>query len=111
MSLLLAIYIAGGVLLMGLSIPLILRKIPPNGLYGFRLPATMENTDLWYKVNAYSGLRFLVTGLGTVIGVTILYFIPGLSVDAYAMGSLGIFLAFFLWAIITSVLYLKSIQE
>jgi SdpI/YfhL protein family len=111
MGILLALYIVGGLVLAGLSIPLILHRIPPNGLYGFRLPVTMSNPDLWYKVNEYSGWRFLVAGLGTVIGAVILYFITGLSVDTYAMSCLGVFLAFFLWGMFTSYLYLKSIRE
>lgn len=108
MVILLALYSFSGLLLAGLSVPLILRKIPPNGLYGFRIPSTLENPSLWYKVNEYAGRRFLVVGLGTAIGAIILYFITSPNVDEYAMTSLGFFLALFLWGIITSILYLKS---
>jgi len=105
---LLALYSIGGLVLAGLSVPLILHKIPPNGLYGFRVPSTLENPSLWYKVNAYAGRRFLVAGLGTSLGAIILYFVTMPNVDEYALSVLGYFLALFLWGIITSVLYLKS---
>ena len=105
---LLALYSLGGLLLAGLSVPLILHKIPPNGLYGFRVPSTLDNPALWYKVNAYAGRRFLVVGMGTAVGAIILYFVSMPNVDEYALSSLGLFLALFLWGIITSVLYLKS---
>jgi hypothetical protein len=105
---LLALYSIGGLVLAGLSVPLILHKIPPNGLYGFRVPSTLENPTLWYKVNAYAGRRFLVVGLGTSLGAIILYFVTMPNVDKYALSVLGYFLALFLWGIITSVLYLKS---
>jgi uncharacterized membrane protein len=108
METLLALYIFSGLLLAGLSVPLILQKIPPNGLFGFRVPSTLENPELWYKVNTYSGWRLLVVGLGTAVGSIILYFSVNTSIDAYALSCLGLFLALFLWAIITSVLYLKS---
>ncbi len=105
---LLALYSIGGLVLAGLSVPLILHKIPPNGLYGFRVPSTLDNPPLWYKVNAYAGRRFLVVGLGTSVGAIILYFVSMPNVDEYALSVLGYFLALFLWGIITSVLYLKA---
>jgi hypothetical protein len=110
MDILLALYAFSGLLLAGLSVPLILHKIPPHGLYGFRIPSTPENPELWYKVNAYAGWRFLVVGLCTAVGSIILYFTSRPDVEVYALSCLGLFLAFFLWAIITSFLYLRSIQ-
>ena len=41
-----------------MAIPLILRKIPRNGAYGFRTPKTLSNDELWYKANAYFGRAF-----------------------------------------------------
>jgi uncharacterized membrane protein len=111
MEILLALYALGGLLLAGLSVPLILQKIPPNGLYGFRIPSTIENPELWYKVNKYAGQRFLVVGLSTAIGSIILFYTSPPNVDIYALSCLGLFLAFFLWGIITSYLYLKAIQR
>jgi hypothetical protein len=110
MEILLALYAIGGLVLAGLSVPLILHKIPPNGLYGFRIPSTIESPALWYKVNAYAGRRFLVVGLGTAVGTIILYFVTSPNVDEYAMSTLGLFLALFLWGLITSFLYLRSIR-
>ena len=107
---LLALYSFGGLVLAGLSVPLIKGKIPPNGLYGFRVPATFNDRALWYKVNAYAGWRFLVVGLGTAAGSIILYFTTSPDVEKYALSCLGVFLALFFWGIITSVLYLRSLQ-
>ncbi|OGO27471.1 MAG: hypothetical protein A2136_01015 [Chloroflexi bacterium RBG_16_54_11] len=111
MDILLALYSFGGLLLAALSVPLILRKIPPNRLFGFRIPSTLSNPSLWYQVNAYTGRRFLVVGLGTSLGSIVLYFTSPSSADAYALSCLGLFLALFLWGIISSFLYLKSVQE
>jgi len=110
METLLALYSIGGLVLAGLSVPLILKKIPPNGLYGFRIPATINNPGLWYKVNTYTGWRLLIVGLATSVGSIILFFTVNSSVDAYALSCLGLFLALFCWAIITSYLYMKSNQ-
>ena len=108
---LLALYSFSGLLLAGLSVPLILQKIPPNGLYGLRVRSTMENPRVWYKVNTYAGKRLLVVGLGSAIGAIILYFFTLPNVEEYALSCLGVFLALFLWAIITSSLYLRAVQE
>ncbi len=40
---LLILYVVTGVLLAGLAVPLIKRKVPPNNWYGFRVKATLEN--------------------------------------------------------------------
>ncbi len=104
-------YAISGLVMAGLSVPLILHKIPPNGLYGFRIPSTLQDPQLWYKVNAYAGKRLLVVGLGTAVGAIIFYYTANSSLDAYALSCLGLFLALFLWAVITSFLYLKSIQR
>ena len=108
---LLALYSFSGILLAGLSVPLILQKIPPNGLYGLRVRSTMENPQPWYKVNTYAGKRLLAVGLGSAIGSIILYFITLPNVEEYALSCLGVFLALFLWAIITSSMYLRAVQE
>jgi hypothetical protein len=111
MDIMLALYAISGLLLASLSVPLIKHKIKPNGLYGFRIRATLENPNLWYKVNEYAGWRLLVTGLGTAVGAIVLYFTSPSSVDAYALSCLGLFLALFSWAIITSFLYMKQQKQ
>ena len=110
MDILLVLYSIGGLVLAGLSVPLILGKIPPNGLYGFRLRGTLENPEIWYRVNAYAGRRFLGVGLGTSAGAIILYYYTRPEIEAYALSCLGLFVALFLWGSITSFLYLRFAQ-
>lgn len=40
------------------SIPLALRKVPPNVVYGYRTRATLGDERVWYEANAYFGARF-----------------------------------------------------
>ncbi len=42
-----------------ISIPLILRKVPRNVLYGFRTRTTLSDDFVWYEANAHFG-RWLV---------------------------------------------------
>lgn len=51
-----------GLLLAVLGYPLWKRTIPPNGIYGFRIPATLADEYVWYEVNARSGLHFMLLG-------------------------------------------------
>ena len=107
MTLLKTIYILGGLLLILLSIPLILRKIPPNPWYGFRIRWTLEDPELWYSVNAYTGKWLVFVGLCAILGAIGLALIPGISLDMYAFGNLGIFAASFTLAIIQSMRFLR----
>ncbi len=59
---LLILYIVSGALLTALSVPLLLEKIRPNGLYGFRVAKTMNNPEIWYAVNKYSARRLFWAG-------------------------------------------------
>src|SRR5437867_2473940 len=52
-----------GPVLSVLSIPLILRWIPQNRFYGFRIPATSRNRSVWYDANALCGRHMLLLGL------------------------------------------------
>jgi SdpI/YhfL family protein len=42
-----------------ISIPLILRIVPPNGVYGFRVSAT-RSPEIWYPANEFMGWALLV---------------------------------------------------
>ena len=46
-----------------LSIPLVLRKVRPKAVYGFRTLATLADESLWYEANAHFGSRFIVACL------------------------------------------------
>lgn len=52
-----------GPLLILVSIPLILRWVPQNRFYGFRIASTLRNKSVWYDANALSGRHFLALGL------------------------------------------------
>ncbi len=69
-------YLLAGVsvLLVLVSIPLLLRRIPPNAFYGLRVPATYADEWVWYEANALAGrdmaaLGVLLTVLALVLPV------------------------------------------
>ena len=86
LTLLLLLFAGSGLLLIGVSIPLIQRRIKPNYWYGFRTRRTLSDPAVWYEVNAYAGKRLLVSGVVTALAAIVLYFLPGLTVEGYALG-------------------------
>ena len=52
-----------GPILILLSVPLVLRWIPRNRLYGFRTASTLANDSVWYDANALSGRHMAALGL------------------------------------------------
>ena len=108
-QLLLLLYCSAGILLALLSLPLMRRKIPPNGLYGFRTEKTINNPELWYVVNQYSAKRLFWTAVAFLITAAGLYLLPGLSLDDYAMACLGVFMIGLTITMVQSVNYLRSL--
>ena len=61
-------------LLMLIAIPLILKKIPKNGFYGFRTPKTMTGSDeQWYTVNREGGIAIFIAGSVSLLAS---FFVP-----------------------------------
>ncbi|MHC1767372.1 MAG: SdpI family protein [Verrucomicrobiia bacterium] len=111
MTTLLILHAASGVLLMALSLPLLWEKVPPNGLYGFRVKATLENPRIWYAANKFAAKQLLVAGAVFVVAAVILYFIPGIGVDTYSLGCLVLFAVPFIIGLVQSVRYVKSLAR
>jgi hypothetical protein len=108
MTILLIFYVAAGLLLAGLSVPLILQKIGPNPIYGFRVRQTLEDPAVWYPVNAFSAKGLLCVGLGTSAVSALLYLVPGIDVAIYASVVATVFLVGFAINLFLSFRYLNS---
>ena len=91
MEMMLVMNLCTGLVLAGLSIPLILGKVKPNGWYGFRVKTTMEDPAVWYAVNTYAGGWLLVTALVIELSAIGLYLIPGIRLDTYSLACLAVF--------------------
>ena len=77
-----------GLLFIGLSIPLILGKVPPNSLYGCRTRRTLSDPKIWYEANRASGRDFFICGvLVFTASIVILLFGQGMNPE-YAVAAL-----------------------
>lgn len=56
--------IIAGSIIVGLAVPMILGKVPPNRIYGIRTRTTLGNREAWYAVNRFAGK--LLVGVGVL---------------------------------------------
>jgi uncharacterized membrane protein len=56
-----------GILFIGIGIPLILEKVPPNQWYGFRVTKTFSSERIWYAANRIAGYDLLWAGSAIAI--------------------------------------------
>ena len=110
MTLLLVVYLAVGLLLAVLSVPLIRGKVGPNPWYGFRVRRTLEDPAVWYPANAYAAKGLLCVGLGTCAAAFLLYLIPGIGVALYAVLVAAVAVGGLAVNLILSFRYLRSLS-
>jgi uncharacterized membrane protein len=58
---------ASGLLLIAAGIPLWLRRVPRNALYGVRFASTLSDDRIWYEINARCGRDLVGIGAGYVV--------------------------------------------
>jgi hypothetical protein len=84
--LVLIVLMAGASLLViALAVPMIRGRVGPNGYYGFRIPLTLENPEVWYPVNHYAGWLLLGYGLALLLAALVLPSLPCMTLGAYAI--------------------------
>jgi len=49
------------------SVPMVMRRVPPNGLYGFRTPKTLSNPQIWYEANRLAGVNLIIGAVLTML--------------------------------------------
>ena len=100
-----------GVLFIAIAVPLMRGMVKPNPWYGFRTPKTLNNPDLWYKVNAYSGRLFLGQGVMLALAAIILALVPGMSRGTDTAICLFLLVGGVVGSILLSFRYLQSLDE
>ena len=83
------------------SIPLVLKAVPPNPYYGFRTARTLADRDLWFRVNRFAGWAFLIAaGVGALL------------LAAFPLADLAVleFVGPVALALFASIVYLKRVS-
>ncbi len=86
------LHIVVALLVIGLSVPLVKRKIKMNPWYGIRIPESFKSPERWFEINQYGGRLMLWWGIAIGVVATI-----GLSFErqywiTYDFGALVIIL-------------------
>ena len=111
MTLLLILFLVGGAILIGISIPLIQGRVGPNHWYGFRVRRTLEDPDVWYRVNSYSAWRLLAVGVAEIVVATAMYSVPDLDVAVYASIVGGVVVAGLIIGLVQTIRYLQQLRN
>jgi uncharacterized membrane protein len=53
------------------GVPLILKLVPPNAIYGVRTEKALSREDVWYEVNRFGGWSLVGAAAGTVLALII----------------------------------------
>ena len=75
------------------AMPLALRKVRPNPVYGYRTCATLSDEVLWYNANAYFAWRFILAALLSAAGALALYQWQGLAPPDYMHATIALLVA------------------
>lgn len=75
------IFLATGLLIAALGVPLWRRRIRPNTLYGVRVPATFKDEWVWYEANARGGRDLMIAGAAVALASIVLAGWPGPVTD------------------------------
>ena len=91
-----------------IAIPLALRMVPPNIVYGFRTRATLSGRNLWYRANAHFGRGLLVSSLCGGAAAYFLYGVRPLPPETFLPVSLVVLVAPALVAALSTARYIRS---
>ena len=100
-----------GLVMIGVAIPLMKRKVPRNHFYGMRTRETLKSDAVWYEANAYAGKYLLWIGIGTILVSSSLFTLPWRNMDHYAYVCLGLLFVNFVQLFIRSSMVAKRAAE
>ena len=94
-------------LFLALAIPLVLRKVPRNRVYGFRTRATLSDEALWFEANARFGRRLVAATLFSSVAMLVLYY-TALSAAIFVYTAVGVLVAPVMAAVLDTFMYLRK---
>lgn len=107
----LLLFMATGLLFILLAVPLIRQWVPPNHLYGFRVPVTLKDRDLWYRVNRRTGWLLLLAGIANASAALLLYPLFRHNSGTYGLAAGGVILLTTAVMVALAFIYLHQIQS
>jgi uncharacterized membrane protein len=103
--------LACSVLMAVLAVPLILRKVPRNGIYGFRTHTTLRDDEMWYVTNAYFGRGLFIASLITIISMIVLYYTPDVSPVVFLKATIATLVAPQLVMMLFTMRFIRKLES
>ena len=97
--------------LVAIAVPLALRKVPRNVVYGYRTRATLADDKIWYAANAHFGRGLIVASLAGAIAALAIYLLRPFSGDVFLHVSVLVMVAPTLVATIATQRYVRSLKR
>lgn len=100
--------LACALLLAATAVPLVLRRVPRNRIYGFRTRATLADDRLWADANAHFGRGLLVASLVSAVAVLALRLVDGLAPAVFLNGTVVALVAPSLLAVLATLRFVRT---
>jgi hypothetical protein len=98
-------------LLVLVAIPLALRRVPRNVIYGYRTRTTLTDDVIWFEANAHFGRRLIVASLCGTLAAFLVYRVQPLSPETVLPFSLVVLVAPSILAALSTARYIRSITN
>lgn len=90
-----------------LAVPLALKLVPPNRIYGIRTAQTLSNKDVWFSVNRVAGFALIIAAGAAVF----FYWLqPELASGRSSLGVLALILPV-IFALVFSGVYARILSN
>ncbi len=91
------------------SLPMMLGKVPPNGLYGFRTPKTLSSREIWYPANRQSGFYMFWCSLIALAINAILVLMRSFNEESLLIAATVSVMGCLTVAVVLSFIYLRRL--
>jgi uncharacterized membrane protein len=100
-------FLIGAGFIAAASIPLILKVVPRNSLYGFRTASTLASDEVWFRANHFAGWALLIAAAASA---ALIYVVPASARAAPGLEAV-IFTAPIVVALVATFAYLRRINR
>lgn len=93
------------------AVPLALRKVPRNVVYGFRTPRTLKSDPVWYEANAYFGRALIYATIVSMLMVFPLYYFVQMEPDLFFKTSLLAMVVPSGIAVVATLIHIRGLDD
>ncbi len=90
-----------------ISLPLVMRIVPQNRLYGFRTRRTLSDERVWYEANYIGGKYLIIASVLALIARAVIFEFLDTAIAPFV--SMGVLLVLITLSLIASMAQLRSI--